>query len=294
MIARRAATLMVTIVLWGRTALGTDAAGQVAALEGAAEVSRAGATQPIKAGDPVYVGDKLKTAPGSKLRLLLNDDSVLTLAASTEMVLTEQDVGADQAKSNLGLLGGTMRALVTERYGTPGSKFEVETPTAIAGVRGTGFVISYDMTTGTTTVLGLFDTTWVRGKKGRGEVTVGPDRSTEVRRGGLPRRPVAADGLRLRRLIEATDARVALDQEGPGDAPAAGGGGGGLPPHGRGFGRGDGPGGGLGGGVGGSGGVIDQPVQRLKGKKVPTPPSGPPTKPPPPAPGLPGARSSKP
>ena len=287
MMARRVALWLVCLGLWVRVALAADPAGQVASLEGSAEVTRAGATQPVKPGDPIYVGDKLKAAPGGKLRLLLNDESVLTLAANTELVVNEQVLGTDTSKSTLGLLGGTLRAIVTERYSTPGSKFEVETPTAIAGVRGTGFVITYDTATGTTTVTGLFDTTWVRDRNGRGEVTVGPNRSTEVRRGGVPRAPITVDGSRLQRLLDATDARVTLDA---GEVPA---GGDGASPAGGGrrqggprrmnLGRTD--------ALGTPAGIVDQPVEKLRKLKsrVPTG-SPPPHKPPPPPPSAPGLK----
>lgn len=286
---RYANVLVLCVSLWSRVAFGADAAGQVAALEGTAEVTRGGTTQPIKAGDPIYVGDKLKTAPASKLRLLLKDETVLTLAASTEMVVNQEDVGGATSKTGLGMMGGTLRALVTERYGTPGSKFEVETPTAIAGVRGTGFVISYDAATGTTTVVGLFDTTWVRSKNGRGEVTVGPDRTTEVRRGGLPRKPGRVEGPRLRRLIDVTDARQVLDGGGPAEPPAGDGPDGRLMPP-RGVKRGGRD------GLGGPRGVLDQPggVIFPNGESAPNPPVRTHPKPPPPPPGHPSTPAGKP
>ena len=287
MMVRRVALWIVCLGLWARVALAADAAGQVASLEGSADVTRGGATQPIKAGDPIYVGDKLKAGAGGKLRLLLNDESVLTLAASTELVVSEQVLGTDTSKSTLGLLGGTLRAIVTERYSTPGSKFEVETPTAIAGVRGTGFVITYDTATGTTTVTGLFDTTWVRGRNGKGEVTVGPNRYTEVRRGGVPRAPITVDGSRLQRLIDATDARVTLDAGGAaavgdGASPTGGGGRPGAPRRLH-LGRTD--------ALGTPAGIVDQPVEKLRKlrRRVSNQPT-PPQKPPPPPPGTPGLR----
>lgn len=273
------------LAMWACVAIGAENAGQVASLEGTADVVRGGATQPLKAGDAVFVGDKLKTAAGAKLRLLLRDDTVLTLAASTELVVNEQVLGGDQSQSSFGMLGGTLRALVPDRYGTPGSKFQVETPTAIAGVRGTGFLITYDPRSGTTTVVGLFDTTWVRGKNGKGEVTVGPQTSTEVRRGGQPRRPVKADKLRVQRLVDATDVRLTPESSTPPSGPATDGSPGVTPPRGlpgklR-------PGGGGAGGAGGDG-VVDQPVGNLPRRpRGPQSPGGP-SKPPPPPPNVPG------
>jgi len=82
--------------------------------------------------------------------------------------------------------------VVTERYGKPGARFEVETPTAIAGWRGTGFIATYDIAKEQTVVVGLFDTTFVRSraeKETGHEVELGPGQATTVRRGSYPLRP---------------------------------------------------------------------------------------------------------
>jgi hypothetical protein len=87
---------------------------------------------------------------------------------------------------------GSVRAVVTERYGARGSSFEVKTPTAVAGVRGTGFVLLIDTDGKRTRVIGLYDTTWVRSvtdARGQHEVSVGPGPMTEVGAGGEPTKP---------------------------------------------------------------------------------------------------------
>ena len=167
-------------------------AGSVAGLEGTAEVLRPGAAwAPLGVGDPVNVGDQLRTLADGKLKVVFRDDSVLTVGPASTLAITEQTVGAAPV-SSFSLLVGSLRALVTERYAKPGARFEVETPTAIAGVRGTGFIAQYDAGGDETTIVGLYDTTLVRARDDTAaghEVRVGPGEATTVRRGSYPIRP---------------------------------------------------------------------------------------------------------
>ena len=182
--------------------------GSAAALEGKADVLHKGATEwtPLAAGDPVFVGDQLRTAADSKLKLVFREDSVLSLAANSTMVVTEQ-TAAPAPVSSFSLMLGTLKAIVTEKYSEPRARFEVETPTAIAGVRGTGFIATYDPTQDETLVVGLYDTTRVRSvsdAKGAHAVNLGPGNATRVRRGQFPLAPKALPQEQLRGLEGAT------------------------------------------------------------------------------------------
>ncbi len=184
--------------------------GSVSAIEGLAEVRRgdAGTWTAIASGSPVLLGDHLRTLADSKLRILLREDSVLTLAANSELVVTEQVV-APVPVSRLQVLFGTLKAIVTERYGAPQAQFEVETPTAVAGVHGTGFIATYDATADETVVVGLYDRTWVRSRTAPTTVEVGPGAKTVVRRGQLPARPFPVPQQELHRMNSAVALRIA-------------------------------------------------------------------------------------
>jgi hypothetical protein len=241
--------------------------GAVAEIEGQAEVQRAGTVEwaPLKAGDGVQLGDQVRTPAGAKLKLLFRDDSVLTLAPGSLLKVDEQVLGTAAPVSRFSLFLGTMRALVTDRYGGAGARFEVETPTAVAGVRGTGFITAYDEARDETTVLGLFDTTGVRSKVdpgGQREVRVGPGQMTTVGRGSYPIRPVPTPEGTMRSFTGATEVRGAKPAaKGKGAAGQQGGdprlpkraGQGALSPEGQ------------------VDQVVDQPQQQ-KGKGVPPPP----------------------
>jgi hypothetical protein len=110
-------------------------------------------------------------------------------------------------RSYFSVLAGTVRALVSERYGAPGGSFEMETPTAVAAVRGTEFVVSHSIAADETTVLGLANKTLVRAQVDEGGTSVielGPGEVTTVRRGAYPLAPAPASEDVLQSLGGAT------------------------------------------------------------------------------------------
>jgi hypothetical protein len=169
-------------------------AGTVAALQGRAEAQPGGQAtwRALATGKDVFPGERLRTGEASRLKLLMRDDSVVTLGPKSELTIDQLVVRDGGGTSRLGAVVGAVRAVVTDRYGTKGSSFEMKTPTAVAGVRGTGFVALVDEDGKRTRVIGLYDVTWVRSvtdAAGRHEVRVGPGQITEVVIGGLPTKP---------------------------------------------------------------------------------------------------------
>ena len=173
-------------------------AGTVAALQGRADAQASGASawRALALRNDVFVGERLRTADASRLKVLMRDDSVITLGPRSELTIDQQvvkgDGGAAADTSRLGALVGSVRAVVTDRYGSRGSTFEVKTPTAVAGVRGTGFLVLVDADGKRTRVIGLYHTTWVRGVgdvRGTHEVRIGPGQITEIVAGGQPTKP---------------------------------------------------------------------------------------------------------
>jgi hypothetical protein len=252
---RTIALLIMTAAIAAAPAAAADV-GWVAAIEGTAEVQRGGSWSGLTQGAILQLGDHVRTAAASRAKLLFQDDSVLTLGESAELVVDESVAGGAPTTS-FSLLLGKMRAVVNERYSAAGAKFEVKTPTAIAGVRGTSFVAGYDKNKDETLVVGIEDTTAVRSlAQGAGnEVLLWPGQSTVVGRGKVPTRPVtlpasAIDGL----TRETTTADRGKDAGTPGAADPR------LP---RRPGERDGS---------PEGRVIDQPVDLLRNRPVPPPP----------------------
>jgi len=266
-----AAALLAVAV--GAPAAAQEEVGAVAAVVGTAEALHPGATgwAALAAGAPVLLGDQLRTGAASKLKVLFRDDSVLTLAPNAQLTVNEQVVPTAGGASRFSLTVGTVRAVVSEQYGRAGARFEVETPTAVAGVRGTSFIAQYDASLEETTVVGLEDVTNVRSKvdaTGRRAVDLKPGEVTRVRRGAYPLRPQLLPEDQLRSLTAATEAA--------GGAPASEL----FGPRARDRSAGATPGGVR--GINPEGRAIDQPIEKLRqiepegGRRPPPPPPPPP------------------
>jgi hypothetical protein len=111
-------------------------AGWVAGINGTPTLTRAGKTEPLKRGDTVVVGDRIETAEGSKVKILLADDSVLAIGPRTQLTIDELAFGGDGRKGRLHVLFGRFKLAIADWLNGP-SDYQVDTPTAVAGVRGT-------------------------------------------------------------------------------------------------------------------------------------------------------------
>jgi hypothetical protein len=96
---------------------------------------------------------------------------------------------------------------VSEYYKQPRARYEVETPTAIAGVRGTEFIMLYDASSEVAEVVGLDGTVDVAGKLAvlGGSVQVGPRFLTRVEKGRFPTAPQRLDDARMRQYLSGLD-----------------------------------------------------------------------------------------
>lgn len=138
--------------------------GTVAAARGTAEIGRNGTWTPATAGNPIEQGDRLRTGAPGQLRVVFQDDSVLTLNDDTELVVDESVFAPEQgkARSLTELLHGAVNAVVSEYYEQPGSEYTIKTATATAGVRGTEFIVSYYPEAEVAEVIGISGTVAVR------------------------------------------------------------------------------------------------------------------------------------
>jgi len=111
-----------------------------------------------KKGLPVFKGDIIVTKEKGRIRLRLNDDSILTMTSETRLVI-KQSVFKKKKKSRFSFLKlslGKARFLVSKLAAFRRSDFKVKTPTSVVGVRGSDFIIEADP--GRTIVTTLEDT----------------------------------------------------------------------------------------------------------------------------------------
>lgn len=90
----------------------------------------------------VFTGDILITKKKSRVELLMNDKSLLSLASQSKLIIDESiyDAKIDYRDTDLQLLFGRVRSIVTKVGDCP--NYTIKTPTGIAGVRGTDFAVA--------------------------------------------------------------------------------------------------------------------------------------------------------
>jgi hypothetical protein len=152
-----ASVLMATVFI-GVARAAVAEVGTVAAFEGVAEIERGGTRTPAVNGAPITLGDQLWTGRPGRLQIVFEDDSLLTLEDDSHVTVDEHVF--DPAKSGgvrslLGLLRGKVAAVVSDYYHQPGTRYEIKTPNAVAGVRGTEFAVSYNLDRDVTEVIGI-------------------------------------------------------------------------------------------------------------------------------------------
>jgi hypothetical protein len=120
-----------------------QAVARVVALEGSATVERFGSRQrdALAIESPLYRADTVHTAASSRLRVVFDGDTAVTLGELASLRVTQiADAAHGGAESSrLTVLTGAMRFRVRPGPGRPLT--ETWTPTAVAAVRGTEYIV---------------------------------------------------------------------------------------------------------------------------------------------------------
>jgi hypothetical protein len=183
-----------------------EAIGAVSALVGQAEVTSQGerAARPLALGAEVFEGDRIHTADDAKLRLSMQDGSVLTLGAATDLNLSRFHYAPEEAGRNvlLEVPRGIIRVLVSLLVAH--STFEMQSQTAVASVRGTDWIA--EAMPDATAIVALDGRVGVRNVRPEiaGEVVLFPGDGTTVRAGEPPPAPTQWGAARKNSFIERT------------------------------------------------------------------------------------------
>ena len=134
-------------------------AGAVSALLPRGVAERPAGPKDLGLRDPLFWNDLVKTLEAGRLRITLEDKSVLNIGARSSMRIVQHDLKTQQ--SRLELEYGRVRAVVVKRL-APGGSFELTTRNAALGVVGTHFYVRGDEKE--TTVICLEDQVRVRNR----------------------------------------------------------------------------------------------------------------------------------
>ena len=113
-------------------------------MEGDVQVIRAGGEKPFKAFVNMRLteGDRIITGPSGKAKVEMDDEVIITLAENTRIYLSELRGSNGAKQSSINLQSGGVGSSVKEKL-KDNSRFEIKTPTAVMGVRGTEFFTQY-------------------------------------------------------------------------------------------------------------------------------------------------------
>ena len=177
----------------------------------------------VKSGDGVLFQDTYETEAEARAKLLLADDSLLTLGEKTRLQITEDvyNPAQNRRSASMNLLSGRVRVLVGKIFTGAGSKFEIHTPTAVAAARGTYYIVWLFVqnglpATGVAVLEGSVEVSNINGKV-LGTVQLGPNQYTIVTGEAPPVNAAPIDPAVLADLLSSTDAPDELKEAIPDD-----------------------------------------------------------------------------
>lgn len=134
-------TLLIGL-LWLASTAGALAAGRVTLAQGGAEIESGGATRSLRRGERVVEGDLLRVATGGLVQLRMDDGALIALKGGTEFRIDTYRATASASqrpRAVLRLLKGGFRTIsgLIGRFNH--DEYEVATPIATIGIRGTDF-----------------------------------------------------------------------------------------------------------------------------------------------------------
>jgi hypothetical protein len=185
----------------------TEPIGRFAYLEGRVDILRGGALPAlfVKIGDPVFVKDVIRTKSNSKAEVLFTDGNLLKLSQRSRVDIGEYITDETKKREIIQLKRGNVEAVVDKntvdriKVSPKANQFEIHTPFAVAGVRGT--VYSVHQMRNVTTVFVLKGVVYVYNPKFPDKiVVVKAGQMTRVYEDRPPLRPRSTTGEEKKRF----------------------------------------------------------------------------------------------
>ncbi len=119
--------------------------GWITDISGKAKVIRGRKVFKAETGAMIYIKDEIMTGADSSLKVQFDDDSVLTLGSGTRLMVTKwlYNKTKKENKSRFKIFRGRVRGLLKNLF-AKGSSMRFETPTSLAGVKGSDISVWVD------------------------------------------------------------------------------------------------------------------------------------------------------
>jgi hypothetical protein len=183
--------------------------GKVVHVQGTAYIHRKDVAAPIAAsvGAPVQLHDRITTDADSRLRIRLNDDSMISLGESGDLNLDNYEYDPDQKKRSalFGVKMGKVRVFANELSEFKQKDFRIQTPTAVCGVRGTLFLVWVQSSTITRVVAFDNPVQVANILKPNEFVVLTKNLISDIRGGNAPTKPILATPAMLKELEKGLD-----------------------------------------------------------------------------------------
>jgi hypothetical protein len=107
--------------------------------------TKAEVIKPVLLDDGIHEGDRILTGETGKVQIQFRSGNLLNVTPNTEVVITDASDSVPDVKQKkmlLDLIKGKVRSQVNQKYEGDQAYYRVRTSSAVAGVRGTEFVVT--------------------------------------------------------------------------------------------------------------------------------------------------------
>ncbi len=212
----------------GSPASAADVYGVLQVVKGNVQIKsvKDGKLAKAKVGSKIFPKDTIVTGKDSRAKIVMVDKNVLNVSPNSKLEIENYEYAPEQGKKDvlLNVLYGKVRSKVEQKYDGKGAKFLVKTPTAVAGVRGTDFIASFNQETKSSGIV-TFEGKVEFGQQGAGgaienPVMVNPGQQSEAKGDSPPPPPTPVPPAQLAAMDTESKAETATGAPDP-RAPAS-------------------------------------------------------------------------
>lgn len=111
--------------------------------------AQSGETVKGRLGEKVYPKDVIITGKDARAKIVMIDKNEINVSPESQVEIQNYEFSGDSAKKDvlLNVIYGKVRSKVEQKYDGKTSKFQIKTKSAIAGVRGTDFLMGFNRAT---------------------------------------------------------------------------------------------------------------------------------------------------
>ncbi|MCB9072755.1 MAG: FecR domain-containing protein [Bdellovibrionaceae bacterium] len=136
--------ILICLLTFASPSHGKDMYGTFMIVKGQVHVEHDGKKGEAKVNMKVYPGDTITSGPVSRAKITMSDRNILHISPSSVVKIASYENSESKKNVELELSQGKLRSEVIQSYKDK-DKYIIKTPTAVAGVRGTDFLVSHDI-----------------------------------------------------------------------------------------------------------------------------------------------------